>query len=138
MGDDQEYQKLRHEYRSLLIEGERKAQEDYDKTIITLSGGALGVSMVFIKDVLGSSIVDINNLQWAWGCWAASLLCVLFSFFLSQQAFRKAIFQVDDRKELKSPGGIFSTLIQIANPLGGVLFLLGVVFIIIFAGSNLR
>jgi len=40
------------EYRTHLVAAEQKAQEDYDKTVISLSGGALGISFAFIVDCI--------------------------------------------------------------------------------------
>ena len=58
------------EYRSHLILAEQKAQEDYDKTVVFLSGGALGISFAFVKDFIGTGpMVSQNWLIWAWICW---------------------------------------------------------------------
>lgn len=46
-----EYSKLKVEYLRQLIEGEREIGAGFDKTIITLSSGALGLSLAFIKDI---------------------------------------------------------------------------------------
>ena len=40
-------------YRDFLIAAEQKSQEDYDKTVIALSGGALGISFAFATDIVG-------------------------------------------------------------------------------------
>ena len=140
MSDEHDYQTLLHEYRTLLLEAEKKAQEDFDKTVLTLSGGALGISFAFVKDIVGDKpIITVNLLLSAWITWGASLLFVLASFYLSTQAFRIAITQLDSGDIYKQlPGGFYSRLTAISNITGGILFLVGVVFIVIFAGNNLR
>jgi hypothetical protein len=139
MDDDQEYRKTLRDYRALLIEGERKSQEDYDKTLITLSGGALGVSFAFVKDIVGDNPITCTDLLlWSWIFWGISLFIMLLSFYFGQRAFRKAINQVDQGNEPDIPGGIFSPLTQVANVLGGVFFLVGIVLIAFFANYNLR
>ena len=40
------------EYRKSLIEIEQRIGAGYDKTLITLSGGALGLTVTFIKDIV--------------------------------------------------------------------------------------
>ncbi len=88
----QTIEELTTEYRQQLITLEQKSVESFDKTVIALSGGALGLSLTFVKE-----IVDLANAlqtQWlltAWICWTTSLLCVLLSFWLSAKAMRKAI-----------------------------------------------
>lgn len=128
------------EYRALLIEAEQKAQEDFDKTVLTLSGGALGISFAFVKDIIGDEpIIHACYLLTSWIIWGISVLCVLASFYFSQQALRKTISQLDaDKIYEQSPGGWYSRLTAILNALGGVLFLVGVVLIVIFAAYNLR
>jgi len=128
------------EYRSLLMAAEQKAQEDFDKTVLSLSGGALGVSFAFVKDIVGSHpLLHPNFLLVSWIAWGISVTCVLTSFFFSQQALRRAIGQVDTGKIYEQvPGGLYSRLIAILNALGGLLFFVGVVLIVTFVSYNLR
>ena len=128
------------EYRSLLISAEQKAQEDFDKTVLSLSGGALGISFAFVKDIVGDHpLAQPGFLLLSWIVWGVSVTCVLASFYFSQQALRRAIRQVDMGKIYEqTPGGLYSRITAILNALGGLLFLVGVVCIVIFASYNLR
>lgn len=49
-------------YRSSLIDTLRFLNESYDKLLITLSGGALGISIAFLKDVVKLENVVCQNL----------------------------------------------------------------------------
>jgi hypothetical protein len=128
------------EYRNLLIQADQKAQDDYDKTVIALSSGALGVSFAFIKDIVGSSNwKDPNLLLFSWICWGTSVTLVLISYYFSQQALRRAITQIDAKVIRKERvGGLFSIITSICNALQGLLFIVGVILIVIFVSSNLR
>lgn len=132
----QEYQVALQAYRSLLISAEQKSQEDYDKTVIALSGGALGISFAFVKDIVGSqSLATPVWLCAAWIAWGLSVTLVLTSFYFSHLALRKAIKQVDENLESlynKPPGGFFTRVTQVLNVLDGLLFLIGVAFMVIF------
>jgi len=57
-------------YRADLITGRQKAQEQFDKAVLSLSGGALGVSFTFVdKFVPKGSVVEHSNLLIiAWFC----------------------------------------------------------------------
>jgi len=127
-------------YRSWLIETERKAQEDFDKTVISLSGGALGISFAFVKDIVGNKpLTNSRFLMGSWIAWGVSVTCVLASFYFSQQALRRAIKQVDqDEIYEQTPGGFLSKLTTVLNALSALLFLVGLVFIVIFVSNNLR
>lgn len=118
---------------------EQKAQEDYDKTILSLSGGALGISFAFIDKVIGTgAVIQPRLLFCAWLSWGSSVIFVLTSYFFSQLALRRAIKQVDMHQiYIKRPGGFFSIAIDICNVMGGLLFFAGVILIVIFVQKNL-
>lgn len=72
-----------------VVQGLRKAVEDanqkaresaasLDKTIISLSGGALVFSMTFAHEIAPAKLY-LPLLFVAWGLFAASIVCVLFS-----------------------------------------------------------
>jgi len=128
------------EYRTLLMTLEQKAQEDFDKTVLTLSGGALGVSFAFVKDFVGQSPIQCPWLLFgAWLAWGVSVTLVLVSFFSSNLALRKAIKQLDDDKiHSEHPGGVSDKITAFLNISSGILFLLGVVFSVFFVFYNLE
>jgi len=127
-------------YRDLLIEIEGKAQEDFDKTVLSLSGGALGISFAFVKDFVGDDPMIVTGyLLGAWIVWALSVTCVLSSYYFSQQALRKTITQIDAGEIYSEIAvGAFNKLTAFLNAAGGILFLIGVILIVIFAFFNLR
>ncbi len=73
------------EYRNHLVLAGQKAQEDYDKAVMTLSGGALGISFAFLKDIVGpGDLLNETLLFFAWISWGLSVTAVLFSYYFSQ------------------------------------------------------
>lgn len=128
------------EHRQHLILAEQKAQDDYDKAVLALSGGGLGVSMAFIEKVIGEGeMLRPGFLSTAWLFWAASIAAVLLSYFLSRHALRCAISQVDGaRPELRRIGGKMSLATETCNVVSGVGFVAGAVLIAIFAVQNLE
>ena len=131
-------QTMDDEYRNGLIAAEQKSQDDYDKTIVSLSGGALGISILFIENIIGNKEPElIWTVITAWSLWAASLGSVVVSYFLSRVALRKAIHQTDEGDFSDGVGGWASKATQVTNVLSGLLFIAGIVFLIIFASSNI-
>ena len=115
------------EYRSYLIKVEQKVQEEFDRTVLSLSGGALGVSFAFVRDVVGPGpVVSTRVLFWSWVCWSVSMVLVLISFFTSHLALRYAVKQVE-RGEIyeRRPGGAYDLLTAICNAFGGFCLSLG-------------
>jgi len=127
------------EYRKHLLLSEQKTQEDFDKTVLTLSGGALGVSFAFISNVVrGKPIVDAPLLFYAWWSWTLSVGFVLISYFLSIRALRTALRQAYAGSiYLQRPGRGFAIATDICNVLGGFLFFTGVVLLSAFVRRNL-
>src|SRR5438309_1680590 len=120
-------------YREALLALEQKMQADYDKAVMTLSGGALGVSFAFLKDVLGHrELVSPIWLLAAWICWGLSVTCTLGSFWTSALALRKAVRQTDEREiYIQQPGGKFDWITTVLNAAAGLLFFAGVVSIVL-------
>lgn len=128
------------DHRKHLVSADQKSQEDFDKTVLSLSGGALGISFIFLKDVIGPNPIQSPGLLFAaWVAWGASTFCVLASYYLSHLTIRKTIRQIDeDKLHLEKPGGRYADGTALLNAAGAVLFLVGVVCITLFANSNLK
>lgn len=128
------------DYRRHLQTAEQKSQEDFDKTVLSLSGGALGISFVFLRDVIGPHpLVEPRLLFSAWIMWGLSTFCVLASYYTSHLALRKAIKQIDAGTiRSERPGGRYTQAIAVLNAAGAILFLGGVLAIVLFAGANLK
>lgn len=128
------------DYRKHLQTAEQKSQEDFDKTVLSLSGGALGISFVFLRDVIGPNpVVEPNLLFTAWVAWGMSTFCVLASYYSSQLTLRKAISQVDAKTiRNEKAGGAYRLITAFLNAAGACLFLVGVIAIVLFGNSNLK
>ena len=127
------------DYREQLVALEQQSQSSFDRTLLTLSGGALGVSFAFVKDFLsGATPVRVPLLVGAWACWVGSLALVLASHYFSVLATRTAIKQVDaGRIYGQPPGRAFGALTDWLNVVGGLAFIAGLVFIALFVNANL-
>jgi hypothetical protein len=126
------------EYRALLIETEQKSQADFDKAVLTLSGGALGLSFAFVRNLVGAGeFIHPLYLLIAWISWGLSQTAILLSFYFSTLALRKAVRQLDHRKlPTEKPGGWWDRATASLNFLGLVLFVIGLAMIIIFLSYN--
>ena len=135
----QSLEEISNEYRRLLVDLEQKSIESFDKAVLTLSGGALGLSMTFLNDfVEPAREAQAIWLLIAWGCWAASLILTLLSFWLSARAMRKAVQQLDDwTLGQERPGGFWDGATEYLTLLGGVAFILGVIAMIVFIQCHL-
>lgn len=126
-------------YRDTLVSADQKAQEEFDKAVLALSGGALGVSLVFLKDIIGSNPIKLPELLMAaWVCWAFSTLSVLTSYYLAHKTIRRMIEQIDDGKAYAPGfGDWYAKATLRLNAAGAILFFVGVLLITSFACFNL-
>jgi len=127
------------DYRKMLEGCAFQSANYYDTALMSLSGGALGVSFAFIKDIVPSPASD--TIIWLWFAWLSlggSLSAIILSMLFSQQSIRTAIKQIDDGTIYdKKPGGIFSYVTIILTWLSGIMFVLGVILLSYFAKTNL-
>lgn len=125
-------------YRDMLVDMEQKTMASYDKTLISLSTGALGLSIVFLKDIFTETPTFICLLVISWIMWGLSLCLILISFYFSSLSFRYAIKQVDKNViNNETPGGVYSIFCNILTPISGFFFMLGILFFIIFTVKNI-
>ena len=123
------------EYRRLLQELENKSQDQYDKTVIMLSTGALGISFAFLKDIVQlDTAVETWLLLSAWVCWALSATSVLLSFYSSKFALRKAIEDLDNDRESDNSNDRWTTILNFCS---GACFIIGLCFMIAFVHFNI-
>ena len=139
--DDDERKEYLDERRLLVQAGQNSANQ-FDKAVIALSAGALGLSIVFVREIASPPTKEtLGLLSYAWISFGVSLLSILLSFLLSQQALRRQseILEKEYHNELNMvqttnwPGRITRYL----NWTSMFAFMIGVVFFAMFSIRNL-
>ncbi len=127
------------EYRKDLVIGRRKTIATYDKSVFTLSGGALGLSLTFIHEIAPNPRPEtILLLMVSWFSLVSSLVSTFVSLLTSQYAFDKALRQVDEGTVYQMrAGGSLAIVTTVLNIFSAVAFILGVVLLIVFALRNI-
>lgn len=125
--------------RQWLVQADHAASRDFDKAIMTLAAGALGVSIAFVHDVAPDP-VHVAWLGWAWGLFAGSLVLILVSFLTSQHALRREmkVLSGERKKKDKRPGGCLGSLTIGFNWTSAGTLVCGVIALVVFALYNLR
>ena len=71
---------------SELHEEANKAIDRLRTSVISLSGGALGATVIFLKDIVGvSNKCALSQVKIAWVFWLFSIVVTLFSYFCQYQ-----------------------------------------------------
>jgi hypothetical protein len=96
---DEERKELRKEFfeqRNLFVDLQQKSSQSFDGMIATLSGGALGLSLTFIRQIVPVAMPGtIVFLALAWLFLTLSLLAILLSHFTSQLGMMKACTELE-------------------------------------------
>jgi hypothetical protein len=124
----------RSDRRQWLIQADHTASRDFDRTVVALSAGALGLSIVFVQNIAPQPV----HKEWlaiAWGLFAASLIANLASFLTSQHALRWEMRHFDE--EVETAGGWLGKTTIGLNWCSAVAFILGVIALVTFAYLNL-
>ncbi len=126
-------------YRQSLLVAEQSMQSEYDKSVMTLSGGSLGVSFAFLKDIVGTQ--DLSHgicLYAAWVLWGLSISFILASYFTSTKAIRRAVTDTDLQTiYMTLAKSHWATATKTLNALGGIGFFLGIICLVVFVAYNL-
>ncbi len=110
------------EQRKLLIDLQNQSSQSFDKMLVTLSGGALTLSITFIRQTVPEALPGTTtSLALAWLFLLLSLLASLFSLFTSQYGLMKACDDLDREYlgviQVQSPKT--NLLIQVCKRAGG-------------------
>jgi uncharacterized iron-regulated membrane protein len=128
------------EYLKCLSESEFQAIDQFDKTVLTLTGGAFGVSFAFLKDIVKPEVVVSKGcLVSAWAFWCLALTGSLAAFYCSHLAMRRAQrrYREGERDEAELTG-LFGQAVLWLNPITGGLFIVGLFCMSVFVASNLN
>lgn len=145
LGEETETQlrrRLHGEQRSELLERQRSNSESYDKAILTLSSGALGLSLTFIKDLLPASRQPVwtNLLYWSWGLLTGAIIITVVSFLLSSAAINQALNQITEYylngNESAFTRTKLSWAVDASNYISGGLFVAGILVTVLFVSIN--
>lgn len=126
--------------RSLLIEAEKSTAQQFDKAMLTLSAGALGISLTLIKDAVSEPVCWSKYLLFgAWLGFCGSITTTLFSFLRSLKACEDQRKILDEWIKSATETPETTTLasgVETLNRTSIALFVMGVITLIVFSIMN--
>lgn len=131
------------EERKLLIDAEREGSRSFDKAILTLAAGALGLSITFVDKIAPlPQATTLWLLVVSWISFGFSIIVTLSSFITSQWACasQRDILDtewLDGSEEQESIGNRWTHATNALNVVSILSFVVGVVFLCLFAFANL-
>ena len=129
--------------RGMLIKEEYESAHRFDKILVTLSSGALGLSITFIKQMVPDNIPAKAKaaLYLAWAGFICALLSILLGYLTSQAGMRKQRAILDNSyktgESAKHKKNTPATLTKWLSWVSLAFFIIGVVCLAIFSYKNL-
>jgi hypothetical protein len=123
-------QQLDDDERKLLIDAKRDAARSFDQTMITLSGGALALSLTFVQQLATKPAQWRAVLIAAWIAFGSALVSILISFLLFQYAIDA---RIGGNEQVAFA---WDRSARRANWISLVTFALGVLTLLIFCFKN--
>jgi hypothetical protein len=136
---------------NLYLEQERLARQnirdstsDFDKNLLALSSGALGISLGFIKDIVPlEQAIWLSLLYWSWFLFASCILATLSSFQFSVLAHVSHIgylkkFLLDREDSYKDKQSWASKAVDVCTWTAAAGFFAGVALTLVFCYRNVE
>lgn len=142
------------DFKTSLLATKERLDTAFDKSITALSGGAIGLSLVFLQRIqeLGAPATG-RSFSWmigAWAAWAGAIVASVLSSTLSIDAYRRGLddcdFILNRWGDEKSRSLALSRLMQLSKSrsakwahrltaIAGPLFAFGVVSLLVFVAQ---
>lgn len=125
-----------------LVKKQISNAENLDRSVLTLSASALGLSLTFIKDIVKlPQAHTLWALVFSWCLFGVSVVSTIISLLSSQEAIRLQILAAEKyyihRDELALKESLASKLTTRLNLTSGFAFVTGIVLTVIFITTNL-
>lgn len=133
---------LYHKHAAQAWTDQQASSDDFDKNLLTLSSGALGVSLAFIKDIVPlKDAVMVCWLYVSWATFAACIIATIFSFPLSIQAQKVHVeylyrYYIEGKQEFLNRESGWSKAVTVCAAVGAIFFTAGLVATLVFAFVN--
>ena len=135
---------LFNEHRKQAWQDIQTSTDQFDKSLLTLSSGALALSLAFIKDLV--PLKSAVGISWLYASWISFVLCIvvtLFSFPMSVKALKLNLdyvhkYYIEKKEEYFDKQSRWSTAVTWCSILGGAFFLLGIICTMVFVYKSIR
>lgn len=118
--------------------------ENFDKNILTITTFLLGLSLIFIKDILGEELPkNINYIHSAWAYFLTSIAMTMTSFIVGWKENESAIniyykYMIEQRKEYEDKKSIYAYILEYSTYLSIIFLFLGMMCLYIFVKINFK
>ncbi|PBB88396.1 hypothetical protein [Mesorhizobium sp. WSM3876] len=129
-------------HREAMVELRSDQLTTLDKSILSVSSGALGISIVFMDKIGGGSAGISGYLLASWVCFGAAISANITSYFTGSADAQREIDKLDNcvinSTPYQSGGNLFRGATRLLNVAALVLFIFGVISLAVHAYTSTR
>lgn len=139
-----EIQKLFKDFKTETEKRQVSSSENFDKSILTYSSWALGISIAFLKDFIPITVANVPCLLYqSWILFTFSIAATTISFLLSYKGLELSLshavkYYLEENPDYFNKDNIYNKIVKNLNWASGASFILGLLFTLIFVMSNLE
>lgn len=130
-------------YRDEVRKRQLSNNENYDKTILSLSSAGLALSLTAIRFVVPLEIASyLDLIKWSWWLFGITIFISIVAYFVSNKALDRQLeiaerYYEQGHEEAFNEKNGYSDLNNLLNKMAGLTFLIATAFIISFVTFNI-
>ncbi|MBU1100243.1 MAG: hypothetical protein KKA84_07540 [Bacteroidetes bacterium] len=144
MDNKEENKKIYASFREYLLKSQISNSENFDKSILSLSSAALGISLAFIKDVVNLQIAQHTILlKISWILFTISIIATMLSFMTSQKSITVQLdyaekYYLEEKMEYLNKNNWWTTVTIFLNNSSAFVFVIAIIFTVLFVILNIN
>ncbi len=143
MDAKEENRKIYASFRDYLLKGQMSNSENFDKSILSLSSAALGISLAFIKDIV--KIKDAQfvwSLKLSWILFTIAIISTVVSFATSQRSITIQLvyaekYYLEEKNEYLNKKNWWTSITKFLNTFSAIIFVLAIILTVVFVIINI-
>ncbi|MBN1775273.1 MAG: hypothetical protein JW817_02275 [Clostridiales bacterium] len=143
MSDEYQYETARFENykyeRRILIEGEAESSRDYEKSLLVISSGAIGLSVGLTGLFAGSIRAESYLLLFiSWVLFGATIIAMIAAYNFSSRAFLREIDKLDKQYLGRNiEGNTYSETVKNLKTLSACFLISAILILVLLVYTNL-
>jgi hypothetical protein len=139
-----EVQKVFKDFKTEIEKRQVSSSENFDKSILTYSSWALGISVAFLKDFIPITVAlapMLLYISWALFCWAIGSTTI--SFLLSYKGLEQTLkhgekYYLEEDDDYLNKDNNFNKAVKWLNWTSGASFIIALILTVVFVSLNLE
>jgi hypothetical protein len=137
-------QQLFKDFKTEIEKRQVSSSENFDKSILTYSSWALGISIAFLKDFIPITLAKFpSSLYWSWGLFCYAIATTTLSFLISYKGLELTLdhgekYYLEDKAEYLNKGNIYNVVVKWINRTSGASFIIALILTVVFVSLNLE